>query len=131
VLVDVWPGEGGLALELDTDARALVSAVVLNKALAPAARRAGWRETKIPKAQAGQLAYLTDARPDLKKDVDFTRAWRPSARPLDLGGLRARGGPQPFLLLLKPKARRGAGSVLVHRGGDLRGGMTIVNLARA
>ena len=130
VLVDVWPAGAALAMELDANARAIVQAVVVPRGLAAAARKAGWKAAKIGKAQAGQLAYLTDARPDLKKDIDFTRAWRPSDRPLDLGALPARDGARPILLILKPKARRGVGSVLIRQGGDLRGGMTIVNLAQ-
>jgi photosystem II stability/assembly factor-like uncharacterized protein len=130
VLVDLWPAEAGVSMELDREARSLVEAVVVSRALAPAAKKAGWREIKIGKAQAAQLAYVTDARPELRRQVDLRRAYRPSAAPLDLTALPAdREGAQPFLLLLKPKARRGAGSVIVRRGDDLRGGMTIVNLA--
>jgi hypothetical protein len=74
---------------------------------------------------------VTDARPELAAHLDLKRAWAPAANGagLPLRGLRA-GRPHPIVLLLDPRARRGAGSVVVRQSGDVpRGGMTIVNLA--
>jgi hypothetical protein len=130
VLVDVWPGPAALVLELDRHARTLVHAVVVSGALATAAKAAGWQEMKMGKTQSAQLAYVTDARPQLRDQLDLARAYRPSAKPLDLARLPSRAQAQPFLLLMKPKAKRGAGSLLVRQGHNLRGGMTIVNLAQ-
>jgi hypothetical protein len=129
VLVDVWPTKATLSLALDKEARSLVDAVIVNKALARAAKKAGWREVKIGKPKAARLSYMTDAMPELRKQIDLARAYRPSAAPLDLAALPVGNKAQPFLLLLKQKAKRGVGSVVVRQRDDLRGGMTIVNLA--
>jgi hypothetical protein len=48
---------------------------------------------------------------------------------VNLAGL-SKDGPQPIVLLLKPTAKRGSGSVVVRQAGDNPcGGLTIVNLA--
>jgi photosystem II stability/assembly factor-like uncharacterized protein len=131
MVIDVWPTVAAASLKLDREARSLVRGVVLSKVLAEAALRAGWKEVKLGKDDAGHLMQLTDARPELKKQLDLGKAYHPPAKALgvDLAGL-SKDGAQPIVLLLKPRAKRGSGSVVVRQAGDNPcGGLTIVNLA--
>jgi hypothetical protein len=128
VLVGLWPPKGPATLELDREARAIVDAVMMARSLVPAAKKAGWRELKLGKAQVNRLAYVSDARPDLRSEFDLAKAYRPAAGAIDLTGLPGNRA-QPLLLLLKAAAKRGSGSLLVRGRAGLRGGMTLVNLA--
>lgn len=129
--LDVWPTAGSSSLHLDAEARALVRGVVVSKALARVALKAGWKEVRLTKAEAGHLARLTDARPELKKQLDLGRAFSAPTRRagIDLPSL-SEDGPRPVVLLLNSRARRGAGSVVLREAdGSPTGGLTIVNLA--
>jgi hypothetical protein len=131
LVVDIWPTGVAMSLTLDQECRSLVRGVVLSKALAAAARKAGWKEVKLGKDDPDYLTQLTDARPELKKQLDLRKAYHPPAKApgLDLAGL-SKDGPQPIVLLIKPKAERGSGSLVVRQVGDTPcGGLTIVNLS--
>ena len=131
--VDVWPTAAVSSLNLDRQVRSLLRGVVLPKELGAGAKKAGWKAIKVSKEDGAHLTRVCDARPELKKQLDLRRAFHPPAksRGLELAPL-ANGAPQPIILLLRSDARRGAGSVVLREpGGEVRGGLTIMNLANA
>jgi photosystem II stability/assembly factor-like uncharacterized protein len=128
---DVWPSEGTASLMLDSKAQSLVRGFVMGKALGSGARKAGWKSLRINKTDSEYVTQLTDRRPELKKQLDLQNAYFPPFKGSELEiSASYDAGPQPIVVLLKPNARRGSGSIVMRRsGGELCGGVTIVNLA--
>ncbi|HEY9282012.1 MAG TPA: hypothetical protein VIP46_01030 [Pyrinomonadaceae bacterium] len=129
--VDVWPTASAASFSLDREARSLVRGVLMNKSLGAAARKAGWKQVKLSEDDVTHLTRLTDARPALRKRVDLGKAYHPPAKAAGVefaGGTKE--GPQPLVLLLKSRDKRGSGTLVMREAdGTPSAGLTIVNMA--